>query len=678
MTLDAFVGTLPKFSAIKIDTIEADLTQLLADNLSQIETLLAQDGPYTWANLMQPMEGADDTLGKFWSPISHLNSVMNNDALRTVYEACIPALSDYGTQVSHNRKLYEAIQSIVDGDEYATLDEAQQKILDNELRDFKLSGVSLSADKKEQFANISKALSELANKFDNNVLDATKAWTREISDEAELIGIPDLMKQQFKMAAEQQDKKGWLVTLEMPSYIAVIMHADNRQLRQDIYEAYTTRASDQGPNAGQWDNSEVIQDILTNRLALAHLLDFKNYAEISLATKMVKETQQVLDFLNQLVDASLDHAGQEFTELKEFAKDTLGVDTFEAWDVTYASEKLREQRYAISQEELRPYFPEAQVIKGLFEIVGKLFGVTLKPIKNADTWHPDVTVYAMYNAHDELIAAFYFDLYARQNKRGGAWMDDCQGRRRTNGDVQLPVAYVTCNFAGPTGDVPALFTHDEVVTLFHEFGHATQHLLTKIDYADVSGINGVPWDAVEVASQFLENWAWQRESVAMISKHYKTGEALPDALFDKMIRARNFQSAMVMMRQLEFGLFDFELHLSFDKDETEQVQHILNKVRERVTVVPVPSFNRFQNGFSHIFAGGYAAGYYSYKWAEVMAADAFGLFLEEGIFDQATSKKYRETFLESGGAKEPADLFETFRGRAPQIEALLQQSGITQ
>ena len=676
MTLDAFVSTLPKFSAITTDTIEADLTQLLADNLLHIETRLAQDGPYTWANLMQPMEVADDKLGKFWSPISHLNSVMNNDALRRVYEACIPKLSDYGTQISHNRKLYEAIQSIVDGDEYATLDEAQQKILNNELRDFKLSGVSLSADKKEQFADISKTLSELANQFDNNVLDATKAWTREISDDAELAGIPDLMKRQFKLAAEQQDKKGWLVTLEMPSYIAVIMHADNRQLRQDIYEAYTTRASDQGPNAGKWDNSEVIQDILTNRLALANLLDFKNYAEKSLATKMVKETQQVLDFLNKLVDASQARAGQEFTELKEFAKETLRIDTFDAWDVAYASEKLREQRYSISQEELRPYFPEAQVIKGLFEIMGKLFGVTLKSIENADTWHPDVTVYAMYNADDELMAAFYFDLYARQNKRGGAWMDDCQGRRRTNGGVQLPVAYVTCNFAGPTGDVPALFTHDEVVTLFHEFGHATQHLLTKIDYADVSGINGVPWDAVEVASQFLENWAWQRESVAMISRHYKTGEALPDALFDKMIRARNFQSAMVMMRQLEFGLFDFELHLLFDKDEKKQVQHILNKVRERVTVVPVPSFNRFQNGFSHIFAGGYAAGYYSYKWAEVMAADAFGLFLEEGIFDQATSKKYRETFLESGGAKEPADLFEAFRGRAPQIEALLQQSGI--
>lgn len=677
MQLQTFIKSLPKFSEIKVDQIESRLSTLLQRNLDEIDQLLSQPGPFTWANLMRPMEDGDDKLNKFWSPVGHLNAVMNNERLRKAYEACLPRLTEYGTRISHNRKLYEAIQSIADGSEYQKLDTAQQKIIDNHLRDFKLSGVSLSKDKQKQFGEISTRLAELTNKFENNVMDATKAWTKHITDVTELTGIPELMQAQFQVAAKSQNKEGWLVTLDMPSYFAVITYAENRELRQAIYEAYTTRASDTGPHAGKWDNTDIIHQILENRLALARLLDFNNYAEKSLATKMVRETQEVLDFLNQLVDAALPKAQQEFSTLKQFAQKMLGIDNLQAWDVSYASEQLRQQRYAISDEDLRPYFPESQVVEGLFAIVHKLFGVTMKRLEGVDLWHSDVKAYAMFNADEQLIAAFYFDLYARTDKRGGAWMDDCQVRRRLNGELQLPVAYVNCNFAGPVGNTPALFQHSDVVTLFHEFGHALQHMLTKIEYADVSGINGVPWDAVEVASQFLENWAWQKKSMQFISKHYQTGEILPDDLFEKMNRAKNFQSAMQMMRQLEFALFDFELH-ALSELEQNQTQKILDKVRERVTVVPVPEFNRFQHGFSHIFAGGYAAGYYSYKWAEVMAADAFSLFLENGIFDRATSQKFQETFLERGGAEEPSELFEAFMNRAPQVEALLQQSGITQ
>lgn len=678
MELAAFTKTLPQFSAIQVDRIESDLEQLLSDCLQAIDSLLNATSDYTWENLMQPFEALDDRLTQFWSPISHLNSVMNNAALREAYEACLPKLSDYGTAVSHNHKLYEAIQAIKESQAFAALDLAQQKVIENNLRDFKLSGVSLDAKKKADYAAISKRLSALTNQFENHILDATKAWTKHITDDALLSGLPDIAKQQAAATAQAQGLEGWLVTLEMPSYFAVITYADDRALRQEIYEAYTTRASDQGPNAGTWDNGPVMQAILENRVALANLLDFKNYAEKSLATKMVKTPEAVLAFLNDLVQASLSAATAEFQRLQAFAKDTLSLETLEAWDVTYASEKLRENRYAISQEDLRPYFPESQVVSGLFEIVKKLFQVTITPIEGVDVWHPDVKVYAVYDAAGALRAAFYTDLYARPDKRGGAWMDDCRGRRRLpNGDVQIPVAYVTCNFNGPVGDTPALLKHDEVVTLFHEFGHALQHMLTTIDYAEVSGINGVPWDAVEVASQFLENWAWQATSIPYIAKHYKTGEALPGTLFDKMIRAKNFQSAMMMLRQLEFALFDFELHLLTRVSEVAEIQRILDNVRARVTVVPVPSFNRFQHSFSHIFAGGYAAGYYSYKWAEVMAADAFGLFLENGIFDAETSQKFLETFLESGGAIEPGELFKTFRGRAPEVQALLEQSGIT-
>ena len=676
MTLDAFVKTMPQFTSINTAHIHDDLAALLKSNSDAIDQLLTQH-EFTWANLMAPIEELDDKLSKFWSPIGHLNGVLNTDDLRDAYESCLPLLSDYGTQLAHNKKYYAAIQSIADSAEHEHLDDAQKKIIDNSLRDFKLSGVSLPDDQKKRFADISKTLSELQNTFENHILDATKAWTKHVTDVSVVSGIPPMMQDQFAQAAKAHGLTGWLITLEMPSYFAVVTYADSRELRRELYEAYVTRASDQGPNAKQFDNTQVMQDILTNRLELAKLIGFTNYAEKSLATKMVHDTQEVLNFLNQLVDASLPKAREEFARLKQFAKESLGLTDFHAWDVAFASEKLRQQKYDLSQEELRPYFPEQQVLSGLFIIIEKLFGISVEPLSRVDLWHPDAHAYALYDKQKNLMAAVYTDLYARADKRGGAWMDDAQVRRRlSSGKIQLPIAYVTCNFNGPVGDTPALLQHDDVVTLFHEFGHALQHMLTQVDYADVSGINGIPWDAVEVASQFLENWTWHHECMPLISKHYQTGHALPDELFDKMNRAKNFQSAMMMVRQLEFSLFDFELHVLFDSKQQDQIQQVLDRVRERVTVVPVASFNRFQHSFAHIFAGGYGAGYYSYKWAEVMASDAFELFLEQGLFDTATSERFKKTFMERGGIEEPADLFQQFRGRAPRVEALLKQTGI--
>ncbi len=666
---------LPGFD-INVENVPSKLEKLLHKNLKQIDELLKQTS-FNWGTLMQPLEDMSDELSQMWSPIGHLNAVQNTPELREAYNACLPMLSDYGTKIAHNQKLYATIEAIKNSDEFATLSQAQQKIIENEIRDFKLEGVHLPTKEKESFAKLNKKLSMLTTKFEENILDATQAWTKHITDESQLDGLPDMAKSAAKQAAKARDLDGYLITLEMPSYFAVIAHANSRELRHEIYHAYVTRASDQGPHAGKWDNSTVMEEILATRLAIAKLLEFENYAEKSLATKMVRHTQDVLTFLHKLVDASLPKAKVEFKELAQFAKEHCEIDQLEAWDIAYVSEKLQLERYHISEEDLRPYFPDHKVIDGLFKIVNKLFHIEIKPLENVKTWHPDVKVFALHDHHGKLRANFYFDLFARENKRGGAWMDEfCVRRKLKDERIQIPVAYVTCNFNPPVGDDPALFTHSEVVTLFHEFGHSLQHMLTQIDYADVSGINGVPWDAVELASQFLENWAWERTSIDLIAEHYQTKEPLPDTLYDRMISARNFLSAMTMMRQLEFALFDFELHMSNAAKQAHEIQATLDTVRAAVTVVPVPDFNRFQHGFSHIFAGGYAAGYYSYKWAEVMASDAFSLFKEKGIFDHETSQSFLSTILESGGAKEPLELFVKFRGREPDVQALLRQSGI--
>lgn len=676
MTKTDLTIDLPKFSYIVQSDIESSLDQLLADNYDEINQLV-KSGDYTWKAFIQPLEDINDRLHRYWAPISHLNAVVNNPKLREIYHACLPKLTDYSTKLSHHQELYQAIQSIADGMEYQKLNNAQRKVIDNDLRDFKLAGVTLSSEKKKQYAELTKTLSQLQNQFEENLLDATQGWHKQILDENKLRGIPNHAVIAARETAEQRGLEGWLFTLEIPSYLAVIMHADSRSLRKEMYTAFVTRASDQGPNAKKWDNTALMEQILDARLKLANLLGFTNFAEYSLATKMVKSPQQVIAFMNQLVEAALPKAKQEFLELSEFSKKELGIEKLEAWDIAYAAEKFRERYFSISQEDLRPYFPEAQVIQGLFKIINRLFQITIKPVSPADVWHPDAHCYAVYDNKDQLRAYFYFDLYARENKRGGAWMDDHRPRRcLSDGKIQLPIAFVVCNLNPPTANQPALFSHDDVVTLFHEFGHALQHMLTKIDYAEISGIHGVPWDAVELASQFLENWAWQKEPLFMMAKHYQTGETMPDELFQRLHKTKNFHAGLQMMRQLEFGLFDMRLHMEFDSTQKNQIQQILNEVRKAVCVIPVPDFNRFQHSFSHIFAGGYAAGYYSYKWAEVMAADAFSLFEEKGIFDQDSARRFSACILESGGSEDPLNLFKAFRGREPKVEALLRQRGI--
>lgn len=667
---------LPPFTQIAAEHIQPALTAAISKARQDVEQLLTNLDEPTWENLVVPMEELDVSIDKVWSPVSHLNSVMNSDELRQAYNACLPMLSEFGTELGQNEALYQAYKKLADSESYQQLDTAQKKVVDNAVRDFRLSGVELSAEQRERFKQISQQLTELTAKFEQNLMDATHAWTKHITDEALLAGLPESTKAMAAQFAQRQDKQGWLFTLDFPLYMPVMSYADNREFREEMYTAFSTKASDQGPNAGQWDNTEVMADILRLRHEQAQLLGFANHAERSLATKMAQSPEQVLDFLNDLAARSRPIAEQEYAELCEFAKQQSGLEHLEAWDVTYYAEQLRQQRYAISQEELKPYFPENKVVSGLFAVVNRLYGLEIKERNDVDVWHQDVRFFEIFDAEGELRGQFYLDLYARQNKRGGAWMDECLVRRQTKNGIQTPVAFLTCNFSEPVGDKPALFTHDEVTTLFHEFGHGLHHMLTKIDCAGVSGINGVAWDAVELPSQFMENWCWEREALELISGHYETGETLPQALFDKMIAARNFQSAMMMVRQLEFSLFDFRLHLEFNPDEINQVDKILAEVRDQVAVVKPPKFNRFAHSFGHIFAGGYAAGYYSYKWAEVLSADAFSKFEENGIFDRQTGLEFLNNILEQGGSKEPMELFVAFRGREPEIDALLRHSGI--
>jgi len=669
--------TLPQFDAINPDTIEAKLKQLLNRNKGFIDDRLAKGPPFTWDNFIEPIETLEDELHQFWSITSHLNSVTNTPVLRKVYNTCLPQLSDYSTQLLHNKEYYEAIRFIAAVDQKEkNLDFAQKKMIENALRDFKLAGVSLAPEEKEKFANLSKTLWQLTTKFGENVLDATQAWTKLISNKSILSGLPQHALETAAAAAQKQSKQGWLFTLEAPSFLAVMTHADSQDLRKEMYLAFITKASQQSPSGPQFDNTEIISTILKTRLQLARLLGFEHYAEYSLATKMAENTTVVIDFLNSLAEASLEKARSEFAELQHFSETEYSLNTLEPWDIAYISEKLRKARYDISQEELRPYFPEYQVLTGLFHIVHKLFGVTFKPVPYPSTWHQDVKCFSIYDKDNALLSHCYFDLYARKNKRSGAWMDDYRTRRINNNCIQTPIAFVVCNFNAPVGNDPALFTHDDVVTLFHELGHALQHMLTKINYPAVSGIHGVPWDAVELPSQFLEHWAYEKEGVALISKHYQTQSPLPDHLFKKLHNAKNFQSALQMVRQLEFALFDFRLHAEFDPNRKNHVVDILQEVRSKVRVLPSSELDHFQNSFSHIFSGGYAAGYYSYKWAEVMASDAFSTFKEKGLFNADCSHKFLKTFLEMGGAKDPLSLFIECFSHRPRIEALLKETGI--
>ncbi|MDD9176655.1 oligopeptidase A [Aliivibrio finisterrensis] len=668
---------LPLFSQIKPEHIQPAVEQAIADCRAKIEEVLASDAAPTWDSIIVPLAETDDRLSRIWSPVSHLNSVQNSEALREAYEACLPALSEYGTWVGQNKGLYEAYKSIKESESFATLSQAQKKTIVDELRDFELSGIGLPADQQKRYGDISKRTSELSSNFSNNVLDATMGWSKHITDEAELSGLPESAMAAAKAAAEAKELDGWLLTLEMPSYIPIMTYADNKPLRREIYEAFVTRASDRGPNAGKWDNSDLISEELQLRHEVSRLLGFASYSEKSLATKMAESPTQVLGFLNDLAAKAKPQGEREVEELKAFVKEEFDIDELDLWDVTYYSEKLKQKLYQISDEELRPYFPESKAVSGLFEVLNRVFGMTVVEREGVDVWHESVRFFDIFDSTNTLRGSFYLDLYAREHKRGGAWMDECRVRRITeNGELQTPVAYLTCNFSKPVGGKPALFTHDEVVTLFHEFGHGIHHMLTQIDVASVSGINGVPWDAVELPSQFLENWCYEEEALAFISGHYETGEPLPKEMLDKMLAAKNFQSAMFILRQLEFGMFDFTLHTNYDPDLGAKVLETLAEVKAKVAVLPSVEWNRFSHSFSHIFAGGYGAGYYSYLWAEVLSADAFSRFEEEGIFNTETGQSFLNNILEMGGSEEPMELFKRFRGREPQVDAMLRHAGI--
>ncbi|MFQ0993823.1 oligopeptidase A [Gilliamella sp. BG2] len=664
---------LPLFSQIKPEHVLPAIQETLKNCRNTIEAVLKQNSQYTWDNLIQPIDEADEKFGRAWSPVSHLNSVKNSPELREAYEACLPLLSEYSTWVGQHRPLYQAYKQLKESEQYATLTKAQKKVVDNALRDFELSGIGLPDDKQKRYGEIVAKLSELSSKYSNNVLDATMGWSKLITDIKELSGMPESALSAAKEQAKLKDKEGWLLTLDIPSYLPVMTYCDNRDLRFELYQAYNTRASDQGPNAGKWDNTEIIKQILTLRNELALLLGFDNYANKSLATKMASSTTQVIEFLTNLATKAKPQGEKELADLKRYAYEFFGASDIKPWDIAYYSEKQKQHLYAINDEELRPYFPQQRVINGLFEVVHRIFGITAKERQGVEVWDPEVKFYDLFAANGELKGSFYLDLYAREHKRGGAWMDDCIGRMRfADGHVQKPVAYLTCNFNRPVGDKPALFTHDEVTTLFHEFGHGLHHMLTEIDTSSVSGINGVPWDAVELPSQFLENWCWQPEALAFISGHYQTGEPLPAEMLEKMLDAKNYQAALFILRQLEFGLFDFKLHTQKDPD----ILNTLAEIRKQVAVVPTVEWGRFPHAFSHIFAGGYAAGYYSYLWAEVLSADAFSRFEEEGIFNAKTGNAFLDNILSQGGSDEPMTLFKNFRGREPQLEALLRHYGI--
>ena len=668
---------LPPFEAIRPEHVVPAIDELLAENRHAIEALVerAESEPPSWQGLAAPLESLNDRLSRAWSPVSHLNGTMNNPELREAYQACLGKLSEYSTWLGQHEGLFRAWQALKEGPAWETLDEAQRRTVENTLRDFRLAGVDLPTEKKRRYGEIKARLSELSNTFSNQLLDATQAWHLDLADESRLAGLPESALATLRANAEAKGVAGYRITLDFPSFFPVVTYADDSELRREVYTAFVTRASDQGPHAGQYDNAPLMEEILALRHELAELLGFATYADYSLETKMAESPAEAQAFLEDLARRAVPQAREEFAELEAFARQRLGMAELAPWDIGYASEKLREERHAINEEQLRPYFPAPQVVDGLFRVVERLFGVTFAEDESAPRYHPDVRFFRIME-QGEPIAGFYLDLYAREGKRGGAWMDECRVRRHEGDSLQLPVAYLTCNFTRPVGERPALLTHDEVTTLFHEFGHGLHHMLTRQTIADISGINGVAWDAVELPSQFMENYCWEREGLDLIAGHVDSGEPLPAELLEKLQAARNFQSAMGMVRQLEFSLFDLRLHHELAAPSAAEIQALLDTVRDAVSVVPRADFNRFQNGFGHIFAGGYAAGYYSYKWAEVLSADAWSAFEEAGIFDPETGHRFRTEILERGGSRDAAELFQAFRGRAPSVEPLLRHSGI--
>jgi oligopeptidase A len=670
--------TLPAFSQITPEIVKTSIEQILNENRQRISQL-ENAKQFNWQNLVEPLELIDDRLNKAWSPVRHLNSVKSSAELRDAYNACLPLLSQYSSEIGQNKKLFEAYKSIVQSENYKQLSMAQQKTLQDSLLHFKLAGVDLSGPDQDRFQEIQQRLSELQSKFENNLLDSTQSWQLHLVDDSRLKGLPHYALDMIEQYAKQKSLDGYRLTLEMPCYISVITYAQDRILRKEIYEAFTTRASDYGVTDSKWNNDEIMVEILQKRHQKASLLGFKDYAELSLQTKMASTVDEVLKFLTELAQKTRAMAEQEYQQLQDFAHQEGLEDSLMAWDIAYYSEKLKQQKYAISDEDLKPYFSDNAVIEGLFKIVESLYRIKITRItEGIDVWHEDVRFYQIIDHHQQVIGKFYLDLYAREHKRGGAWMDECVNRYVIQKQKQIPVAYLTCNLTPPIGKEPALFTHDEVITLFHEFGHGLHHLLTQVDVPEVSGINGVEWDAVELPSQFMENYCWQREALDLFARHYKTGEILSEELYQKMIKARNFQSAMQMLRQLEFSIFDMYLHQQTEINSAQQIQDMLDQVRAEVAVVIPPAFNRFQNSFSHIFAGGYGAGYYSYKWAEVLSADAFSMFEQNGVFDSHTGEKFLQCILQQGGSRPARESFKCFMGRDPEIDALLRHNGIEQ
>ncbi|MCX7140449.1 MAG: M3 family metallopeptidase [Proteobacteria bacterium] len=664
---------LPHFAAIKPEHITHAVDQLLAENRARIETLTQPGSPATWAGFVAPLEDANERLARAWGAVGHLHGVLDSPELRSAYNANQPKVVQYYTELGQNLILFEKYKALKASPEYAALSAAQRKIVDNEIRDFRLSGAELTAEEKQRFAAISEELARLSTKFSENLLDATNAFSLQVEDRSKLEGVPEDVIEAASAAAEKDGRPGWRFSLQAPAYVPFMQYAAARELREQMYRAYVTRASEFG-NA-ELDNTPLISRILKLHHEAAQLLGYANHAEVSLVPKMAQTPRQVLDFLDDLAVKALPFAKKDYAELAEFAAAELDLPRLEAWDLAYASEKLRVARYAFSDQEVKQYFPEAKVMQGMFRVVETIFGVRIES-DHAETWDPAVRFFRILDSQGTLIGRFYLDPYARDTKRGGAWMDEAISRRRLGGDVQTPVAYLVCNFSAPLGGKPALFTHDEVLTLFHEFGHGLHHLLTRVDHLGVSGIHGVEWDAVELPSQFMENFCWEWDVLAHMTAQVDSGEPLPRALYDKMLAARNFQSGMQMMRQLEFSLFDMHLHFDFDVNGSKNPLQLLDEIRSRVAVAIPPAYNRFPNNFSHIFAGGYGAGYYSYKWAEVLSADAYGLFEENGVLDRRSGERFRDEILAVGGSRPALDSFKAFRGREPTVDALLRHSGM--
>lgn len=665
---------LPRFAEIKTEHVAPAIEQLLAEMGALVEQLLADAAAPTWQNFVAPMEDANERVSRAWGPVGHLNAVMNSPELREVYNATLPKITAFYAELGQNLALFDKFKRLRNSPEFLALSDVRKKVIENELRDFRLGGAELADDKKARYLEIQEKLSELSSRFSDNLLDATNDYSLLISDKNELSGLPEDALQAAAEAATEAGKKGWLFTLKAPSYMPVMQFSNNRALREKLYRAYSTRASEFGK--AEQDNSALMNEIVALRGEEARVLGFANFGELSLAAKMADTPKQVVEFMRELAQRARPFAEKDLVELREFAREKLNLNELNSWDVSYASEKLREQRYAFSEQEVKQYFPEDAVLPGMFKVVETLYGLQIKAAK-AEVWHESVRFFDICTAQGALVGQFYLDLYARNNKRGGAWMDDVIGRRRkADGALQTPVAYLNCNFSAPVGGKPAVFTHDEVITLFHEFGHGLHHLLTEIEELAVSGINGVEWDAVELPSQFMENFCWEYAVLQDMTRQVETGEKLPRALFDKMLAAKNFQSGLTTLRQIEFSLFDMLMHSDFEAGGAQSILQLLDEVRSEVAVLIPPAFNRFPNSFSHIFAGGYAAGYYSYKWAEVLSADAYSLFEENGVLNPTVGARFRAEILAMGGSRGAMQSFTAFRGRAPNIDALLRHNGL--